>query len=136
MTSPRYLFGKQIARLSASPRHSLARGRVILGLVGVLLDVLASGPALAQIELILPRDPRQVPAPLPHLYWHVLTIQNRLDAEAAAPEAQGEDGSRLRGGNQRGLGFTDEKFAIASMATQRLRSGVSDRHPPVGTPAL
>jgi hypothetical protein len=57
---------------------------------------------------------------LPDLYWHFLIVQNRLDAEAAALAAKGEDGSWLRDSNQKGLGFTDDEFAIVRAAAQRL----------------
>jgi hypothetical protein len=95
---------------------------VILGLTGALLSVLVGAPALAQTGEPLPPNPRQVPAPLPHRYWHFLIYLDYLDQLAVRRQLVGKDGSVVRNLLQRQLDFTDEQFALVRSTAQRLQT--------------
>jgi hypothetical protein len=62
------------------------------------------------------------PLPLAHLYWHFLVYQNAIDTNAAALEAQGQDGSSLRNHLQARMGFSDADFAPIRASSLRLSS--------------
>jgi hypothetical protein len=62
------------------------------------------------------------PVPLPHLYWHFLIYQSQFDAQAAAVEAQGGDGTWMRNHLQIRMGFSDADFAPIRDSAQRLSS--------------
>ena len=60
------------------------------------------------------------PVSLPHLYWHFLIHQSRLDAFAAKLDAEGRGGDAIRNDLQRRLGFTDAEYAPIRASSKRL----------------
>jgi hypothetical protein len=101
--------------------------RRVRGISGVqtiapLMLLLAGTLAFGQAGGPLLRDGQQVPPTLPHLYWHFLMVQNRLDQLAAKWDQEGKDGSMVRSRFQQRLGFTDAQFALVRSTAQRLES--------------
>lgn len=88
-----------------------------------LIFAFCAGSALAQSTQTQPAASSQPkPVSLPHLYWHFLIHQSRLDAAAAALQAKGKNGSALRNDLQKRLGFSDADYAPIRTASQRLAS--------------
>jgi hypothetical protein len=91
----------------------------LLGLL--LLLCVSTHPAIGQQVQSQPHAPVQLkPVSLPHLYWHFLIHQSRLDAFAAKLTAEGHDGQALRNDLQTRLGFSDTEYAPIRTASQQL----------------
>ena len=65
------------------------------------------------------------PISLPHLYWHCLVYQHRLDQYAAEYEKQGKNGRGLRSYLQKKLSMTDADFQPIRESAERLDSRVA-----------
>lgn len=100
-----------------------ARDRAVRSVLGAaLLCLLAGSLAFGQAANPMPPGAQQVPASLPHLYWHFLMLQNRQDRLAAQRLLLGEDGAIFRDRFQQRLGFTDTQFAPVRSTAQRLEN--------------
>jgi hypothetical protein len=60
------------------------------------------------------------PVPLSRLYWHFLNYQSFLDNQAAALEAQGQDGSAVGNQMQELMGLSDSDYALIRASLQRV----------------
>jgi hypothetical protein len=90
----------------------------------IFLGCTCSHPAISQTvpaNQVTPRAQGRInPVSLDHLYWHFLAYQNHLDTRADEQEAQGKDGSWLRGRLQAMLNLSDADFAPIRSASKRL----------------
>jgi len=97
---------------------------LILTLSAVVLTAPQSGVAQSsQTQQQAPAPAAQSqsnPASLVQAYWHFLNYQNFLDTQAAALEAQGQDGSAVRNQLQNLMGFSDSDYAVIRASLQRM----------------
>ena len=99
---------------------------ILLAMCGSLSRAIGQSAPTQQQQKLSGKVAQFKPVSLEHLYWHFLALQNFLDTKAAAQEAQGKDGSKLRNVLQAKLGWSDTDYAPVRTSSVRLTGEMKD----------